>query len=444
MSRVLLCLMALFSAASTLADASSSMLPRRKPASISKRPQIKISALMKQLDASGQLDALEPLIKARIELLVPNPVLRKVFLDQWEEMRRKKDFEKLDRFPTLPLKQVEKLRPAIGGRGAQSEKVDVAILKGTLEDVLGECRELAPLPKPVSPSMPMVTNGHFPDPGLGLCDQDRSLKIARILNSLTAANGSEVKVGAIRARSAQRFFEALIETGHTIEMRNERTYANFLSLNWGDEPVIWPVWLDTGLKTREGDSVSVPVGHSHHAFSVEGPLVKASVMFYLGVSGVGFFAQIDERPAWTGTRVAYKLSSNSEAPKILKALDYAGRYYRRIQKESDTLAPDMPVNGYGYLGVCNDSNAVLEKVSHSTITTFPLMRAAELDQKSRGGDGLDETLRSLPKDSKEFARSRDNLRRVLSMTPFETLDDRDLHDEQLRKVLRSLESEVGR
>jgi hypothetical protein len=72
------------------------------------------------------------------------------------------------------------------------------------------------------------------------------------------------------------------------------------------------------------------------------------------------------------------------------------------------------------------------------------MRAAELDQKSRGGDGLDETLRSLPKDSKEFARSRDNLRRVLSMTPFETLDDRDLHDEQLRKVLRSLESEVGR
>jgi hypothetical protein len=444
MSRFCLLFLGLFCAATTLADASSSMLPRRKPASISKRPQIKISALMKQLDASGQLDALEPVVKARLESLVPNPLLRKVFLDQWEEMRRKKDFEKLDRFPTLPLKQVEKLRPALGGRGAQSEKIDVAVLKGSLDDVLGECRELASLPKPVSPTMPMMTNGHFPDPGLGLCDQDRSLKLARILNSLTAANGSEIKVGAIRARSAQRFFEALIETGHTIEMRNERTYANFLSLNWGDEPVIWPVWLDTGLKTREGDSITVPVGHSHHAFSVEGPIVKASVMFYLGVSGVGFFGQVDERPAWTGTRVAYKLSSSGDAPKILKTIDYAGRYYRRIQKESETMAPDMPANGYGYLGVCNDSNALLEKIDNATVSTFPLMRAAELDQKSRGGDGLDEIFRSLPKDSKDFPRTQENLGRVLSMTPFETLDDRDLHDEQLRKVLRSLESEVGR
>jgi hypothetical protein len=436
--------MALITTATTFADASSSMLPKRKPASISKRPQIKISALMKQLDASGQLDALEPLVKARLESLIPNPLLRKVFLDQWEEMRRKKDFEKLDRFPTLPLKQIEKLRPALGGRGAQSEKIEVVVLKGSLEDVLGECRELAPLPKPVSPSMPMMTNGHFPDPGLGLCDQDRSLKLARILNSLTAANGSELKVGAVRARSAQRFFEALIDSGHTIEMRNERTYANFLSLNWGDEPVIWPVWIDTGLKTRDGDSVTVPVGHSHHAFSIEGPLLKASVMFYLGVSGVGFFGQVDERPAWTGTRVAYKVSSSNDAVKILKVLDFAGRYYRRIKKESETLAPDMPANGYGYLGVCNDSNAVLEKIDRSTVTTFPLMRAAELDQKSRGGDGLDEALRGLPKDSKDFPRTPDNLGRVLSMTPFESLDDRDLHDEQLRRVLRSLESEVGR
>ncbi|MEO5667516.1 MAG: hypothetical protein ABIR96_05615 [Bdellovibrionota bacterium] len=444
MSRSFILIFGLLCASTTLADASSSMLPRRKPASISKRPQIKISELMRQLDSSGQLDALDAIVKARIDELTPNPILRQALLGQWEEMRRKKDYATLDHFPMLHLKQVDRLRPALGGSGQPSEKIDIAILKGRLEDIFGECRELAPLPKAVSSRMPMMTNGHFPDPGLGLCDQDRSIKFARMLNSLMAANGSEIGIGPAKARSAQKLFELLIEGGHTVEMRSERTYANFLSLNWGDQPVIWPVWIDTGLKTREGNPIQVPVGHSQHSFTIDGPLVHASVMFYLGTDGVGFFGQVDERPAWTGMRASYKITSNDDAAKIIKALDYAGRYYRRIQSESQGVASGMAANGYGYLGVCNDSNAVLEWVDKGTVSVFPLMRAEELNQKSRGSDGLDEILRGLPKDSSDFPRTPSNLSRVLSMTPFEDLDDRDLHDESLRQILKSLESEVGR
>jgi len=444
MWRSLVCSLGLFCAFGAYADASKLVVPKRKIASVSKRPQIKVSQLMKQLDDSGQLDAMEPLIKARIDDLSPTPEARRLLASEWEAIRRTKDYAKLDHFPVVPLRQVAKLRPALGGRGSHAEKVDTAVLKAPLEDILGECRELASLPKPVSTRMPMLTDGHFPDPGLGLCEQDRSIKFARILNSLMAANGSEVRVGAAKARSAQRLFEILIEYGHSVEMRNERTYANFLSLNFGDQPVIWPVWIDTGLKTSDGVRIEVPVGHSHHAFLIEGPLVKASVMFYLGTSGVGFFAQVDERPAWTGKRTAYAINSSDDAATILKTLDFTGRYYRRIRNESRSVAEGMPANGYGYLGVCNDSNALLEKVDRNTVTTFPLMRAAELDSKSRTSDGLDEILRGLPKDSQDFPRTEANLSRILEMTPFESLDDRDLHDEKLREILKSLEAEVGR
>jgi hypothetical protein len=387
---------------------------------------------------------LESLVKARVDDFVPDVAARRVLMAKWEEIRRKGDFAQLDRFPVVPLNQVSKFRPALGGLGGAPDKIESPLVKGRLEDIFGECRELASLPKPVSPKLPMMTNGHFPDGGLGLCDQDRSIKFARVLNALVESNGSEVVVAGKRVRSVQKLFETLVASGHRIEMRNERTYANFLSLNWGDQPVIWPVWLDTGLKTKDGRDVVVPTGHSQHTFLIEGPLMRAEVAFFLGTSGVGFFPQVGERPAWTGLRASYTFDSDKDADRIYRAADYAGRYYRRLRKEAQEIVPDLPSGGYGYVGVCNDSNAVLEKVDNGTVTAFPLMRAAELDQKSRGSDGLDEILRALPKDSKDFPRTKENLRRVLQMTPFESLDDTDLHDEELRKVLKSLEAEVGR
>ncbi len=416
----------------------------RKPASVSERKQMKISELLVHLESTGQLESIDALIRSCVQELVPQKTLQVRLLSHWEEARRKKDFSLLDRFPVVPLAQAENLRTAFGGRGGQNEKIDVAVVKGDLEDILGECREMAPLPKMVNPKIPMLTDGHFPAEGLSLCEQDRSIKLARVLNSLMAVNGSEVRLGSVRARSAQKLIEALIESGHRVEMRNERTYANFVSLNWGDTPVIWPVWVDTGLKTSEGQDLRVPVGHSHHAWRIEGPLMKAKVMFYLGVSGVGFFAQVDERPAWTGLRAEYVLDSDRDRDSVIKAMDYAGRYYRRIQKEARAYAADMPADGYGYLGVCNDSNAVLEKATRGSVSTFPLMRAADLDGKPRMTDGLDDILRSLPKDSRSFERSKNNLARVLSMTPFEDLDDPRMHDDGLRSVLKSLDAELRR
>jgi len=428
----------------------SSSLESRAPSST--RTQIKVSDFAAELDRQGKMDALMGLADARLKEMISDPVSRVAAKAYLESIRRTKDWKKLDHFPSVSVQQMNRLRPALGGLGgADNESVQMERFSGRLEDFLsGPCTEESPYPPPVHPSMPEVTNGHFADASLDACTVHQSFKVAKILNSLVRSDGSEIRHGAERARSAQKFFELLINSGHKVEMRNERTYANFLSLNAGENPIIWPVWIDTGLKTTAGEEIQVPVGHSHHAWHISGPVVNARVMFYLGISGVGFFAQVDERPAWTGTRAAYTYSSrNSEGREaILEAAEVAGKYYRRIQHEAAHYAQGMPADGYGYLGVCNDSNAVLEAATHSdasgapTVSTYPLVRAKDLDSKPSLRDGLDDLLKGLPKDSEKVSDRKDTLRRILEMFPFESLSDRDVHDEALRRQMKAVENEL--
>jgi hypothetical protein len=93
-------------------------------------------------------------------------------------------------------------------------------------------------------------------------------------------------------------------------------------------------------------------------------------------------------------------------------------YLRRNRIERTTVAAGKPADGYGYVGVCNDSNAAIEHVTKSTITTFPLLRAAQLDQQADLGDGLDATIKGLPNDGDGIVDPMDALRRAVAMQPF--------------------------
>ncbi len=99
---------------------------------------------------------------------------------------------------------------------------------------------------------------------------------------------------------------------------------------------------------------------------------------------------------------------------MLKTLDAASTYLRRIRTECTTVGAGRPADGYGYLGVCNDSNATIEHATRGTISTFPLMRAAELDSQPALGDGLDATAAQ----GWRIANKQDALRRALAMQPF--------------------------
>jgi hypothetical protein len=278
------------------------------------------------------------------------------------------------------------------------------------------------LPADVDPRLPGVKYAQFPSKTLSPCQFAHASKLAQILTSLAAQNGSSITYKGKTIDSPRALFAALVASGHTIEVRNERMYANFLSMTVGDRDLIWPVWIDTGIHLSTGDSLTIPVGHSHHAWRISGPVVDTRVTFFLGIGGAGFFGQTDSRPAWSGTTTATDVTITSaqsaDYAYLLNTADAAAAYLRRNRIERTTVAQGMPADGYGFVGVCNDSNTTVEYATRGTITAFPLLRAKQLDAEADLGDGLDAAVRALPKDGDGIVNAHDALRRAVSMQPF--------------------------
>jgi len=377
------------------------------------RPMVDNKSFVRALQAQGG-PALTEYAKAEIASLVHDPVVAEQMAAQLQTILADPNLTGLDRFPTIPLSAIGALRPALGAIPAEEPKPD-QVVTGDLMQFLGACSPDRSLPADVDARLPGVKYGQFPSKTLSPCQFAHASKLAQVLTSLAANNGSSVTFKGQTIKTPKELFAALIASGHTIEVRNERMYANFLSLIAGDRDVIWPVWIDTGIRLSNGESFSIPVGHSHHAWRITGPTINTRVMFYLGVSGAGFFGQTDQRPAWSGTIAATSTTAQSD---VLATVDAASMYLRRNRVERTTVAQGKPADGYGYVGVCNDSNATIEHVTKGTITTFPLLRAKELDNAASLNDGLDATVRALPKDGDGITDSHDALRRAVAMQPF--------------------------
>jgi hypothetical protein len=118
------------------------------------------------------------------------------------------------------------------------------------------------------------------------------------------------------------------------------------------------------------------------------------------------------------TDVTIKAAQGGDYEYLLKTVDASATYLRRIRVERTTVAAGQPADGYGFLGVCNDSNATIEHATKGTISAFPLLRAKQLDSQPDLGDGLDATIKALPKDGDGVANERDALRRAVAMQPF--------------------------
>lgn len=352
--------------------------------------------------------------KAELANVIPDPQTASDLGAQLDQILADPAHAGLDRFPLIPLSSIATLRPALGAIPASTPDPD-KVVTGDLQQLLGDCTPDRSLPADLDPRLPGVKYGQFPSNVLSPCQFSHAGKLAQVLTSLAAQNGSSITFQGQTITSPRELFAALIATGHTIEVRNERMYANFLSLIVGDRDLIWPVWLDTGIALSSGDSFTIPVGHSQQAWRIRGPIVDTRVTFFLGISGAGFFGQTDQRPAWSGTITAY---TSTDANDVLSAVDTAAAYLRRNRVERTTVAAGMPADGYGYVGVCNDSNALVEYVTRGTISTFPLLRAKALDDAADLGDGLDDAMRTLPKDGDGLVDTQDALRRAVAMQPF--------------------------
>lgn len=364
--------------------------------------------------------AFAEMAKAELAALVHDPTVAAALGAQLDAILADPDLAGLERFPTIPLAQLPLIRPALGQIPTEAPAAD-KVITGDFATQLGACTPMRAVPTAIDARLPGVGYGHFPSRELSPCQFAHADKLAEVLTSLAADNGSSVTFKGKTVRTPRELFAALIESGHTIRVRNERMYANFLSATVGDNAdLIWPVWLDTGIRLSDGKSFTIPVGHSHHAWHISGPNVNTRVMFYLGISGAGFFGQSSQRPAWSGmvTTTDVDIAAGGDTEYLLDTVDAAATYLRRTRVERTTVAQGMPADGYGFVGVCNDSNAILELATKGTVSAFPLLRAKSLDNTPDLGDGLDTTVKSLPNDGDGITDARDALRRAVAMQPF--------------------------
>ena len=383
------------------------------------RPGIDQKAFIKLLQQQSG-GAFAEIAKSELAAMIPDPTAAAALGAQLDAILADPNLTGLERFPTIPLAQIGVLRPALGQIPADPPKPD-QVTTGELTALLGDCKADRAVPAPIDARLPGVGYGQFPSRQLSPCQFAHAGKLAQVLTSLAADNGSSVTFKGQTIKSPRDLFAALIASGHTIEVRNERMYANFLSATVGDRDLIWPVWIDTGIKLSSGQNLTIPVGHSGHAWRISGPIVNTRVMFYLGISGAGFFGQTDNRPAWSGMVAQTDVTVSAKGADyeyLMSTADAASAYLRRNRVERETVAQGMPADGYGYVGVCNDSNATIELKTKGTVTAFPLLRAKSLDASPDLGDGLDATVKALPKDGDGLVDSRDALRRAVLMQPF--------------------------
>ena len=423
------------------------------------RPSRKPSEILTGL-SDDKLDPFMHRVEESLKAMVADLKTRRSLLAEFHRIRARKEWEKLDRFPTLPpLSHLLLIRPLLDGNQGAPPKPG-KVLSGDLFQMLSEGKTERGAQLPIVIEEPFeIRYGHFYDLALPKVVVDQSPVMAQVLTSLASANGSRVSYRdpgtgrTFEIRSPEELFQALLKSNHKIEICQERVYANFLSFTAGSDNFQWPVWLDTAIKLSDGTTLIVPMGHAQYAFRISGPVVNARVVFFIGIDGVGFFPQIDERPAWTGYVAKQMWRSGENDDQILKAIEIAARYLRRIHHEVETVAKGKLKNGYGFLGVCNDSTALiqyeLEKGKKRTLPLpFPLVRAKSLLKNSIWNDGLDEIFAALPHDADPTAKKskeqiKEVLTRTVAMTPY-PLDSPLMLDKRLKHQLEIAEEMLRR
>jgi len=360
------------------------------------------------------------------------------------------------RFPVLPpLHTLSNAQGLLGGFEAAKPMAPL-VLSGSLEKIIEEGMK-APYadPTPIADGLTTLY-GHYTDRSIPEIVLKQSPVIAQVFTSLAAEKGTKIQwktdKKTYELTSPRDFVQALFATGHKIEWQSERTHANFIALVRDETYIRWPAWFDSGIPLKSGRSLQVPMGHSQQAWLIRGPVVNARIAFFLGINGVGFFANIDERPSWTGLTARHFMESDtlSHQATILSSFVYSTRYQRRVHTDLAGPAKGVPASGYGFLGVCNDSNAFVEFALFGIKSTYPWARAASLlDKDSR--DPIDLIFNNLPGDTTLKAEDlnngmirRETLCRIQGMLPYRLAQmGNHFDDPELLADLKEVADEVG-
>jgi hypothetical protein len=201
-----------------------------------------------------------------------------------------------------------------------------------------------------------------------------SRRLANVLNrvSLNGVEGAAVATATLGGKNAttpEALMQALMDTGHTVVVRDGRYFANFGHFRFRGQDVIMPFWLNMQmLVPGTVRPLLVPASHAEYEWEVRGPKINADVSWFFGVDGKAEFRTMDSlNQAWVLGRYAheYRGADALEVTRLIGRMTvaYAHQHIRR---------PELPFGGYYPLGVCQDAVAAIEKKMTGKVTLFPI------------------------------------------------------------------------
>jgi hypothetical protein len=345
-----------------------------------------VAAILKDQEKNAVQQALD----GWVSKLFPEPEVGELLRGQLAAFVA--DPEKAGPFPVVPLSLLGKAQGIFEGV-VHAEAPAPGPVVFDLKALQQQCAPVKPALAPISPSFPDLQRGGLPDESVEDCTLARAQALADVLNNLALGNGSKVVDGDAEYTTPASVAEALLASGHSIQVMSKVFFADFLGLYYKGQSVAASVWIDTGVALPGGGTAKIPAPHAGYTVLVEGPLVKANLEFFLGTDGGTRFRAWSSLPraSWQGGRVLTSFDGAKDKERVIAFFDKAGKLRKKWQEEGASL----PLQGYGTLGVCNDSVAVLQGVVEKTPTTlFPLAHREVTAQN----DEFDVVLAKLPRD----------------------------------------------
>lgn len=177
---------------------------------------------------------------------------------------------------------------------------------------------------------------------------------------LTPLHDDSVKLAMLLNQpSPEKLLAELQASGHTVEIRDSRYFANFGNLKYKGRDVLTPLWIDTGIAIPgQKRNLLVPATRSQHEIFVNGPKYHAALRFYIGVDAKAIVRPLDTKDQ------AWVLGHTAHVYRDLQAIEAM----RMIGELIQVYASSQSLNP-----LSNAPNAIVEFKLNGKTTLYPLL-----------------------------------------------------------------------
>jgi hypothetical protein len=180
------------------------------------------------------------------------------------------------------------------------------------------------------------------------------------------------------------FLQSLLDVGHTVEVVPRAAITTFgISTCIKEEDGTWsniPIacFLKTGYERADGRPAHFWAPHGGMDLTLKGPLVgkrqdgkdgKCDIQFYMAIDGLcGWHSNHNVELPWIEAIASTKVYNKEQALMAMRTSGLLATTFNALGTEME-----LPFGGYGLLGVCNDSAALLDCAIRGETNMYPLV-----------------------------------------------------------------------